>query len=825
MAKQQFIVCEKLAVRVILGCQFCDQHVEAIRPRKRIVEMDDGSTVPIVRNPTAPRRSSNNLAKALDMPREKTEAQKHKVRASGLTRLEPGSHNWVKVVTRASGTVFLEPADRLHQKWGCAAANGIANVQPEREFKILVANFTKKPIFLTKGQTVCTVQPHPTTIVDSPLTLVDVLAVNVTGDSELPDRGKDNEQSSDSQPLAGKPVMSMKRVAKENKGYYIDKSVQELREKQAAPSKEEKRMTADDVDLSNVPKRYHARIRAMLSKHAAMWSGKLGEITTTEHVIDLKPGSRPIAVPPYRAGPKTRELEQAEIDRQLRDGVIEPAQSEWASPVVFAPKADGTLRFCVDYRRLNFATVKDSYPIPRMDECIDSLGDASIFSTLDCNAGYWQIPVRLRDRDKTTFTCHAGTYRYIRMPFGLTNAPATFQRTLDILLSQFKWKHCLVYLDDVIIHSRDIESHIEHVDAILGTLRRAGVSLKLKKCSFFTKTVRYLGHVIKPGTLEIDSASTASLKNARAPETQSEIRSFLGMCNVYRRFIKDFSDVAEPLNALLRRGQPDRIASWGDKEEEAFRKLINCVCSPPVLRLPKRGLPFSVDTDASDYQVGSVLFQEDKEKKRHPVGFWSRTLQGAERNYSASEKECLAFVWALQTLRPYLAFERFTVYTDHAALRWLLTIAEPSGRLARWRLRLSEFDFEIQYKKGVKNTQADALSRLLTNSETVFDADADVVPVYLADAITNASSALEDETHPDRNDEVDFLAEDWAEHDAMLVSEPANAATTSVTPIKWGELLTEQLSDEFCSRIRGRVNAGEEIPFVEDDRGYLIRTV
>jgi len=219
--------------------------------------------------------------------------------------------------------------------------------------------------------------------------------------------------------------------------------------------------------------------------------------------------------------------------------------------------------------------------------------------------------MREADRDKTTFTCHAGTYRYLRMPFGLTNAPATFQRTLDILLSPFKWKHCLVYLDDVIIHSRDVKSHIEHVDGILSTLRRAGISLKLRKCSFFTRTVKYLGHVIKPGTLEIDSAATRSLKSARAPQNQSEIRSFLGMCNVYRRFIDRFAHVAEPLNALLRAGQPEKIAAWGDREEEAFRSLINSICSPPILGLPKAGRPYSLDTDASDYQIGCALFQTE----------------------------------------------------------------------------------------------------------------------------------------------------------------------------------------------------------------------
>ena len=578
-------------------------------------------------------------------------------------------------------------------------------------------------------------------------------------------------------------------------------------------------MTVDEIDLSQVDSRFHGRIRAMLKRHASMWSGKLGEINITEHAIDLKPDARPIAVPPYRAGPKTRELEQAEVDRQLRDGVIEPAQSEWASPVVFAPKADGTLRFCVDYRRLNQATMKDSYPIPRMDECIDSLGEANIFSTLDCNAGYWQVPVRKSDRHKTTFTCHAGTFQYIRMPFGLTNAPATFQRALDILLARFKWKHCLIYLDDVIIHSRDVESHIRHVDEILGALRRAGVSLKLRKCSFFTNEVKYLGHVIRPGTMEIDGVATASLKSARAPRTQSEVRSFLGMCNVYRRFVVNFSHIAEPLNALLRAGQPANIANWGPEHEESFRTLIDTICSPPILQLPRANVGFSVDTDSSDYQVGCALFQETGEDGRKPIGFWSRTLQGTERSYSASEKECLAVVWALQTLRPYLAFERFTVYTDHNALRWLFNIAEPSGRLMRWRLRLAEFDFEIQHKKGRLNTQADALSRLKTDAETVYDPEADVVPVYLAEE--EIARREEDNDEPVN---TDFLHEDWAEHDAALVNEQ-EAVHTAVNPVKWEELLTEQQSDEFCMKVREQINSGEPVAFAEDQRGILVRTV
>ena len=407
----------------------------------------------------------------------------------------------------------------------------------------------------------------------------------------------------------------------------------------------------------------------------------------------------------------------------LREGVIEPAQSALASPVVLVPKSDGSLRFCVDYRRLNAMTIRDSYPLPRMDECIDSLGEASVFSTIDCNSGYWQIPVEEEDRDKTAFVCHAGLYRYKRMPFGLQNAPATFQRTLDILLLPFKWLSCLVYLDNVIVFSETVEEHFAHLDAILSATKAAGISLKLSKCSFFTKTIKYLGHLIKPGTLEVDDTHTTALKRAKNPSTQTELRAFLGLCNVYRRSVPGYSDIAAPLNALLRKGQPVKLEPFGPAEDGGFRALVNAVTSPPVLAIPRPDLPYSVDTDASDYQVGAALFQTTEDGESRPIGYWSRSLKPTEKNYSTPEKQCLAVVWALTTLRPYLQGEQFTVYSDQASLRWLMTIAEPSGRLMRWRLRLSEFDFTIQYKRVVQNTQADALLRLATLGETTSDID------------------------------------------------------------------------------------------------------
>ena len=227
-----------------------------------------------------------------------------------------------------------------------------------------------------------------------------------------------------------------------------------------------------------------------------MWDGSLGEISTTEHRIDVIPGSKPLSQQPYRAGFREREFLALEMDKMLRAGVIEPAQSAWASPVVIVPIQDRSYRFCVDYRRLNAVTIRDVYPLPRMDDYIDSLGEPSVFTTLDCNPGYWQIPIREEDHDKTAFTSHAGTFRLIRMPFGLTNAPATFQRTIDILLSRYRWQSCLVYLDDIIIFSKNKEDHLRHVEQILSAMNCAGVTLKLSKCSFFTDRVKYLGHII-----------------------------------------------------------------------------------------------------------------------------------------------------------------------------------------------------------------------------------------------------------------------------------------------------------------------------------------
>ena len=567
----------------------------------------------------------------------------------------------------------------------------------------------------------------------------------------------------------------------------------------------------------------------MLTDFDDMWSGRLGTINATKHHINVDPSAQPIYQQPYRAGPKAREFEKQEIDRMLAEKVIEPSDAEWASPVVFVPKKDGTLRFCVDYRKLNAVTKRDSYPIPRMDECIDSLGEATIFTTLDCNDGYWQVPVADADKDKTTFTSHSGLYRFLRMPFGLKNAPATFQRAVDIILSRVKWQYALVYLDDVIVYSKTIKEHFIHVQTVLQLLRDAGVSLKLAKCSFFDQSVDYLGHVIKPGKLEVASKTVDAIRQARPPTDQTQLRSFLGMCNVYRRFVENFARIAAPLNKKLRKGEPFEFGHLNDAEHSAFLTLKDKLVNPPILALPRHNYHYTLDTDACEDQVGCVLLQEQPNGDKLPIGYWSRSLTQAEKIYSTTERECLAIVWGILALRPYLDSSRFTLRTDHEPLRWILNIAEPSGRLARWRLRLAEFDFEVQYRPGRQHNLADGMSRLLTEGGDTSPID-DEIPCF---SVMESTRTTETDPTPlsgmwdvpvdlrfIEDPEVVALA-DEAEAERETAAED-DGEEREIMPITAEEFLQEQSKDPFCiakAKMVGDANSHFDV----DQYGFLVR--
>jgi RNase H-like domain found in reverse transcriptase/Reverse transcriptase (RNA-dependent DNA polymerase) len=425
----------------------------------------------------------------------------------------------------------------------------------------------------------------------------------------------------------------------------------------------------------------------------------------------------------------------------LAEDIIEPATSKWPSPVVLVPKRDGGMRFCVDYRKLNNVTERDVYPLPRLDECIDSLGDSVVFSTLDANSGYWQVSMHPNDRDKTTFACHVGTYRFKRMPFGLRNAPSTVQRTLDVILPGARWQKCLCYLDEIIVFSSSMKSHVEGLDKVLSLLRDAGISLRLDKCHFFRRRVNYLGHVIEPGKLSVQDTKVDTILMAKLPRTKTELRAFLGICNVYRRFVLKFATIDAPLTRHLLKDYPD----FFDLEENsdavtAFEKLRSMITSPLTLALPKQGLEYVLDTDATERYLSACLKQRDEHGVIHPIGYWSRQLSPTDRRYHITEKEAYAVYWAVKLLRSYLEGNLFTVRTDHSALTWLFNAdGNSTPRLARWRLVLEQFDFIVKYRSGVQNQPADGASRLVAIGHDIPAVEDDIPCCEVADDATKES--------------------------------------------------------------------------------------
>jgi len=331
-----------------------------------------------------------------------------------------------------------------------------------------------------------------------------------------------------------------------------------------------------------------------------------------------------------------------------------------------------------------------------MDDCLDSLGDAKFCSTLDCNVGCWQIPVTEED-----FTIHVGTYQCTRLPVGLFNAPATFQSAIDMILAGVNCQNVLVYLNDIIVFSAGAESHLSHLEKAFTLLGKNSVTLKAKKCRLLSNQVEYLGHVIRPGRISVNEKNLRALRKAIYPNTQTQLRSFLGMYNVYRRFTADFAKVAKPLNKLVSSSLPKNLCPPTMEEHAAFDRLREQLCNPPIVALPRGQGKYIIDVDASYDQVGFALLQEQPAGEFHPTVHFSLGLEPAEQNYTVTKIKGFCVVWANTLLRLYIEGTRFLVRCDHKALKWILaTTSFTNNRLNRWRIRLSEFDCDVEYKPG-----------------------------------------------------------------------------------------------------------------------------
>ncbi|CAF1301583.1 unnamed protein product [Adineta ricciae] len=486
-------------------------------------------------------------------------------------------------------------------------------------------------------------------------------------------------------------------------------------------SNEEKSSEQPDLHNSILNEHQQQQLANVIQSFPQLFTSVPGRTNVIKHHIEVQPGSKPCNSPPYRYAPARRQAIDEELKTMLNEGVITPSKSSWASPVVLAPKKDGSMRFCIDYRKLNNLTIRDAYPLPRIDDTLDSLQQAQFFSTLDLRSGYWQVEMDEASKPLTAFVTHRGLFECTVMPFGLTNAPATFQRLMDIVLAGLKWQCCLVYLDDIIVFSATFEQHQHDLRKVFTALSEANLTLKATKCHFCLPEIKYLGHLVTSEGIKPDPALVETVVECKQPITIKDVQAFLGLTGYYRRFIKNYAQISEPLLKLLRSNQTKTTRSpvqWNDDCTTAFNTLKQRLVSPPIMQHPNFSYPFILELDACEYGIGCVLTQEF-DKRKYVIAYASRTLNTAERNYSAVEREALAIVWATKHFRQYIEGGPTIVRSDCKALQWLKNTRDPTGRLARWAMNLSQYNIIIQHRPGTKNPNGDFMSRYPINSSDV----------------------------------------------------------------------------------------------------------
>ena len=422
-----------------------------------------------------------------------------------------------------------------------------------------------------------------------------------------------------------------------------------------------------------------------------------------EHQIDLVPGASLPNRPAYRTNPEeTKEL-QRQVEELLLKGYIRESMSPCAVPVLLVPKKDGSQRMCVDCRAINNITVRYRFPIPRLDDMLDELHGACVFSKIDLKSGYHQIRMKEGDEWKTAFKTKLGLYEWLVMPFGLTNAPSTFMRLMNHVLRSFIGKFVVVYFDDILVYSKTLDDHVLHLREVFIVLKHEQLFANLDKCTFCTDHVVFLGFVVSSKGVQVDEEKVKAIQEWPTPTNAAQVRSFHGLASFYRRFVRDFSTIAAPLTEVMKK----HVAfTWGQAQEEAFTAIKGKLINPPCLALPNFDKPFEVECDASGVGIGAVLMQD-----RRPIAYFSEKLSGATLNYPTYDKEMYALIRALETWQHYLLPREFVVHTDHESLKYLKGQHKLNKRHAQWMEFLEPFPYVIKYKQGKENVVADALSR------------------------------------------------------------------------------------------------------------------
>ena len=464
-------------------------------------------------------------------------------------------------------------------------------------------------------------------------------------------------------------------------------------------SQEEQSKTVIPGDLKGILEQFHEVFSEQI---------QLPPERTQVHQIKLFQDHGTINVRPYRYPHHQKEEIEKQVRELLKVGVIRPSMSAYSSPVILVKKKDKSWRMCVDYRALNKATIPDKYPIPVIDELLDELFGATIFSKIDLKSGYHQIRMHKDDIHKTAFRTHNGHYEYLVMPFGLMNAPATFQATMNDIFRPFLRKFVLVFFDDILVYSRDTQEHQDHLTQVLSVLSANCFVANPSKCKFGCKQIDYLGHVISGDGVAVDPEKVKCILEWPEPKNVKGVRGFLGLTGYYRKFIKDYGKVAKPLTDLTKK---DNFV-WGTDAMKAFNLMKQIMTSPPVLVLPNFELPFEVECDAAGRGIGAVLMQQ-----RQPIAFFSKALSDGNLAKSVYEKELMALVLSIQHWRHYLLGKQFIVYTDHKSLKHFLQQRVSSPDQQCWLAKLLGYQFEVKYKPGLDNKAADALSRCYDETE------------------------------------------------------------------------------------------------------------
>lgn len=475
----------------------------------------------------------------------------------------------------------------------------------------------------------------------------------------------------------------------------------------------------DDPLLRPLSDKERQQLEATVKLFPSFAKKGLGRTTVLSHSIDVA-DAIPIKQRHFPVSPAIERIMYEELDRMLELDVIEESNSAWSSPVVLVRKP-GKVRLCLDSRKVNAITVKDAYPMPFIDGILSRLPKAEFISSLDLKDAFWQIPLDPKSRDKTAFSVPGRPlYQYKVMPFGLCNAPQTMSKLMDKIIPAHLRREVFIYLDDLLIVSDTFERHLSTLRELASQLTKSGLTINVEKSKFCLKQVQYLGHIVGHGTIATDPEKLSAIVDFPVPRSVKQLRRFLGMTGWYHKFIKNYASIASPLTDTLKQ---KRKFEWSDEAQKAFELLKKQMCEAPVLHSPNFDAEFFLHCDASHTGVGGVLVQLNAEGNEVPIAFMSKKLNQSQRNYSVTEKECLAAILAIKKFRAYIEGQKFTIVTDHASLKWLMSQTDLSSRLARWALRLQGFTFEIKHRKGSQNIVPDALSRTFTEDLASMDLD------------------------------------------------------------------------------------------------------